>query len=137
MCFSVNHNFIIVDFLTIFSLKYFFKNATIYSSRNKRSYVPAGNYLFKVNNKSTRTRCEICSKLTIKTPERRQAYIRYIFCNKHFKVFLEVQMSKEKPTPMLAIKNLLFRYRGLSSFLHIVIFFSVQYLFSVSVTTSH
>ena len=32
---------------------------------------PAGIYLFKVNNKNTRTRCEICSKLTIKTPERR------------------------------------------------------------------
>ena len=32
---------------------------------------PAGNYLLKFNNKNTRTRCEICSKLTIKTPERR------------------------------------------------------------------
>ena len=31
---------------------------------------PAGNYIFKVNNRNTRTRCEICSKLTIKTPER-------------------------------------------------------------------
>ena len=30
---------------------------------------PAGNYMFKVNNKNTRTRCEICSKLTIKIPE--------------------------------------------------------------------
>ena len=28
--------------------------------------VPAGNYMFKVNNRNTRTRCEICSKLTIK-----------------------------------------------------------------------
>ena len=27
--------------------------------------------MFKVNNRNTRTRCEICSKLTIKTPERR------------------------------------------------------------------
>ena len=27
--------------------------------------------MFKVNNKNTKTRCEICSKLTIKTPERR------------------------------------------------------------------
>ena len=27
--------------------------------------------MFKVNNRDTRTRCEICSKLTIKTPERR------------------------------------------------------------------
>ena len=32
---------------------------------------PAGNYMFKVDNKNTRTRCEICSKLTIKTPEQR------------------------------------------------------------------
>ena len=27
--------------------------------------------MFKVNIRNTRTRCEICSKLTIKTPERR------------------------------------------------------------------
>ena len=33
--------------------------------------IPAGIYLLKVNNRNTRTRCEICSKLTIKTPERR------------------------------------------------------------------
>ena len=30
----------------------------------------AGNYMFKVNNRNNRTRCEICSKLTINTPER-------------------------------------------------------------------
>ena len=34
---------------------------------------PAGNYMFKVGNRNTRTRCEICSKLTIKTPERRRS----------------------------------------------------------------
>ena len=28
-------------------------------------------YLFKVNNRNTRQSCEICSKLTIETPERR------------------------------------------------------------------
>ena len=32
---------------------------------------PAGIYLLKVNNRNTRTRCEICLKLTIKIPERR------------------------------------------------------------------
>ena len=37
---------------------------------NNKIY-PAGIYLLKVNNRNTRTRCEICSKLTIKTPERR------------------------------------------------------------------
>ena len=29
---------------------------------------PAGNYMFKVKYSNTRTRCEICSKLTIKKP---------------------------------------------------------------------
>ena len=33
---------------------------------------PGGIYLLKVNNRNTRTRCIICLKLTIKTPERRQ-----------------------------------------------------------------
>ena len=32
----------------------------------------AGIYLFKVDNRNTRARCEICSKLAIKTLERRQ-----------------------------------------------------------------
>ena len=31
---------------------------------------PAGNCMCKVNNRNTRTRYEICSKLTIKIPER-------------------------------------------------------------------
>ena len=33
--------------------------------------LPVSNYMFKVNNRNTRTSCEICSKLTVKTPERR------------------------------------------------------------------
>ena len=40
-------------------------------SCNNPSKFPAGIYMFKVNNRNTRTRYEICSKLTIKTPERR------------------------------------------------------------------
>ena len=36
---------------------------------------PAGNYMFKVNYRNTRTRCEICSKLTIKIPERRHGIV--------------------------------------------------------------
>ena len=35
-------------------------------------HYPADIYLLKVNNRNSRTRCEICSKLTIKIPERRQ-----------------------------------------------------------------
>ena len=29
----------------------------------------ASNYMFKVNNRNTKARCEICSKLTLNTPE--------------------------------------------------------------------
>ena len=29
-------------------------------------FANTGNYIFKVNNRNTRTRCEICSKLTFK-----------------------------------------------------------------------
>ena len=36
------------------------------------SYNPAGIYLINVININTRTRCEICSKLTVKTAERCQ-----------------------------------------------------------------
>ena len=31
---------------------------------------PVGIYLLKVNNRNTRASCEICSELTVKTPER-------------------------------------------------------------------
>ena len=34
-------------------------------------FYPTGNYMFTVNNRNAKTRCRICSKLTIKTPERR------------------------------------------------------------------
>ena len=48
---------------------------------------PANIYLFKVNNRNTRKRCEICLKLTIKTRERRRSdvfivnfeHISYLF----------------------------------------------------------
>ena len=43
-------------------------------SRNKSlgiSTFPAGNYMPKVNDRNTRSRYKICSKLIIKTPERR------------------------------------------------------------------
>ena len=37
---------------------------------DRRKYVPVDNYMFKVNNRNTRTKCEIFLKLTIKTPKR-------------------------------------------------------------------
>ena len=38
----------------------------------KRKGYPANIYLLKVTNRNTSKRCEICLKLTIKAPERRQ-----------------------------------------------------------------
>ena len=45
-----------------------------------RLTILADNYMFKVHNKNSRTRCEICSQLTIKTPERRQALFWCLHC---------------------------------------------------------
>ena len=58
-----------------FSINYF--NTYEYSFSNnifidKTPKSSANIYLFKVNNRNSRKRCEVCSKLTIKTPERRQ-----------------------------------------------------------------
>ena len=39
----------------------------IYTGKNSSKNI----YLFLVNNSNTRKRCEICSKLTIKSPQRR------------------------------------------------------------------
>ena len=33
----------------------------------KTNIIPVGNYMFKVKNRHTRTRCEICSKLTVQS----------------------------------------------------------------------
>ena len=40
------------------------------SSCDKKYTHPITIHLFKVNNSNTRRKCELCSKLTIKTPER-------------------------------------------------------------------
>ena len=40
---------------------------------------PAGIYLFRGNNRNTRTRCEICLNLTIKTPEWRHWRLSGVF----------------------------------------------------------
>ena len=42
---------------------------------------PVGNCMLKVNNRNTRTMCEISSKLTIKTPERRHWRRLGVFIN--------------------------------------------------------
>ena len=64
------------------------------------SSVPTSIYLFKVNNSNIRKRCEICSKLTIKTPERRQCRRSGVFIfnferiSHLFLVFLLLTLNK-------------------------------------------
>ena len=56
----------------VFSLKFAHSfPVNIWFAENLQA-MPANIYLFKVNNKNSRKRCEIFSKLTIKTPQRRQ-----------------------------------------------------------------
>ena len=45
--------------------------------------------MFKVNYKNTKTRCEICSKLTIKTQERRQNLKRIVNGDKLLTIFVK------------------------------------------------
>ena len=49
-------------------------------------------YLFKVNNKSFRKKCEICSSLTIKTPERRRSGV-FIVNLEHISLFLLLTLN--------------------------------------------
>ena len=52
--------------------------------------------MFKVNNRAARTRCEICSKLTIKTPERRSGVfiVNFEHISHRFLVFLLLTLSR-------------------------------------------
>ena len=76
--------------------------------------IPASNYMFKVNNRNTRRRCEICSKLTIKTlafntykceAEKRKTWSNHrrshpkVFCKKGIlKLFLQKKIPLRKNT---------------------------------------
>ena len=40
---------------------------------------PTGNYMFKVNSRNSRTKCEICFTFTIKTPEQRHLRLFGVF----------------------------------------------------------
>ena len=58
---------------------------------------PANVYLSKVNNKNTRKRCEICSKLTIKTSDLRRSgafVVNFKYISHFFLVFLLLTLNK-------------------------------------------
>ena len=63
------------------------------------SMIPAGIYLFQAHNGNTRTMCEICLKLTIKTPEqrRRRSGVFIVKCeqNSHMVLVFPLLTSKK------------------------------------------
>ena len=60
-CYYCRHYYFLINLFTI--------NLLSMVSWHADNAIPAGNYIFEVNNRNTRTSCEICSKLTIKIPE--------------------------------------------------------------------
>ena len=60
----------------------------------------AGNYMFRVNRRNTRTRCKVCSNLTIKTPEWHHCHFAVVF-------LLRVRIKRIA----IAKCNLFFHYR--------------------------
>ena len=72
---------------------------------------PAGDCMFKINNRNTRTRCETCSNLTIKTPEQRQWLCSGVFIVKfeHIShlvlVLLLLTLNRQMPTGLLPSKS--------------------------------
>ena len=66
-----------------------------------------GIYLFKVNDENIRTMCDICSKLTIKTPEQSQwchsgVFVVHFEKNCYiFLVFLLMSLNKKGPAEFL------------------------------------
>ena len=60
--------------------------------------IAANIYYFKVNNKNPRKRCEICSKLIIKTPERRRSgdfIVNFEHISHLFLAFLLLTLNKQ------------------------------------------
>ena len=63
-------------------------------------HFPAGNYMFKVNNRNSKIGCEICSRLTIKTPERHHCgrsgvfIVNFDHISHLFVVFLLISFSR-------------------------------------------
>ena len=67
--------------------------------------MPANIYLFKVNNRKARKRCEIYSKLIIKTTERSVSSASFVD-------FEQVNVSLDESNAKLGINEVVTKYRG-------------------------
>ena len=79
---------------------------TFHHENFRLTLILAGNYMFNVNNRNSRTRCEICSELTIKTPGRRhwRRFGDFVVNFEHILhlvlVFLLLTLSRKMPAGM-------------------------------------
>ena len=75
-------------------------STTFFSSASNFPFHTGNIYLFKVSNRNTRKIYEICSKLTIKTPERRQRHrssvfvVNFEYISRLFLVYLLLTLNK-------------------------------------------
>ena len=75
-----------VNFAEVFQNSNSIEHLWVVASEGK----PAGIYLFKVNNEDTGAISVICSKLVIRTPERRQwLWIDFPYCFGVYSVYVE------------------------------------------------
>ena len=104
---------------------YIYIYCTIIESACLSKAIPAGNYMFKVNSRNTRTWCEICSKLKIKIPEQRlsRRYVAFIVNFEHILhlvlVYLLLTLNMKLPAG-----NLSHKARSLSSSIRTIDSFS-------------
>ena len=73
------------------------------------AYNSAGTYLLKVYSRNTKTRCEKCSKLTMKTPDRRSGVfiVNFEHISHLVLVFLLLTLKMKLPAGKLSPCNLL------------------------------
>ena len=83
--------------------KHFVGNTVVNHEKSYESsfweVIPASNYMFKVNNRNTRTKCEMCTNLTIKTPERLHwrrsvVFVIFVHVSQLVLVFLLLTLSR-------------------------------------------
>ena len=122
--------------------------AEIHNESHHKSYLPAGIYLLKVNNRHIRTRCEICWKLTIKTPERRPwsrsgvFIVNFQHISHHVLVFLlltlNMQLSAGNATPIYCFAFYLMYFWIWKTLLSISVkaFTDDDYVFDQNITNS-
>ena len=72
-------------------------------------FIPAGIYLLKVNNRNTKTRCKICSKVTLKIPERRPKrrsgvfFVNFKHISHLVLLFLLLTLNMELPAGIITL----------------------------------